>query len=56
MSYDSIHVGVSDLKVHIILIARTSYKENYLKPNSDPGTLQTPVVSCKQFRLISPGE
>ena len=26
-------------------IAEIYYKENYLMPNSDPGTLQTPVAS-----------
>ena len=30
--------------VKIVPIARIYYKENYLKPNSDASTLQTPVI------------
>ena len=34
---------IYDKIVKIVLIAKIYYKENYLKSNSDPGTLQTPV-------------
>ena len=33
------------------LIPRIYYKENYLKPNSDPGTLQTPVQILAKKKL-----
>ena len=37
---------IVDKKGKTVLTARIYYKENYLKPNSDPDTLQTPVLKA----------
>ena len=41
---------IVDKKVKIVLTARIDYKENYLKPNSDPGTLQAAVFKSDRKR------
>ena len=41
---------IVDKKVKQLLTARIYYKENYLKPNSDPSRSQTPVCFNSFFK------